>query len=97
MILCAAIKTDMPNGDPLVIPCRRHKDGYNILRRLSNEVSLCQCEEGFIDTEGRFYDRERAYLQAVICGQIPRAIMLQKDRLICGIGEPRQLFSEDLY
>ena len=91
MILCAAIK--VPNYDEdgsLIIPCRRHHEGYKILYRMTNGKKFENWEEGFIDTNGNWFNREKAYLQAVISGQLSQTTKQQK----AGKG---MLFSEDLY
>lgn len=97
MILCAAIQATYQNGEgknvKVVIPGFRHADVWELMTELGLPPrSQRQEVEGFIDNHNAFLDREEAYLHARACGQIPAAILAEKDAR----GE-NKLYSEDLY
>ena len=93
MILCAAVKFHIDATDEdVVIPCRRHADAFQILKSLGFEPKkgykeICQ---GFITTEGKFFDRQEAYVHAKWCGQLSHTTILSCEAM-------GKLFSEDLY
>ena len=99
MILCAALKINsslFPEGE-LVLPCRRHEDGYAILFALAPVILTDARErntvtEGFIDSAGAFLGRAEALTAAMTCGQLPESLLEQKR-----IARESVLYSEDLY
>lgn len=95
MILCAAIKVpDFDEDGALIVPCRRHHEGYKILYRLTGGKKFEGWEEGFVDTNGNFFNREAAYLQAAISGQLSQTTIQRKAEVE---GDQKRLFSEDIY
>ena len=90
MILCAAMKIIPLN---LIVPCRRHGEGYEIIKELTdNKYGVSQIEDGFIDTNGHFRNRIEAFNHATICGQIsPTVAGYKLDH------NETELYSEDLY
>jgi hypothetical protein len=79
MIFQAAIRDK--NG--VVHIGKRHD---NILNGAKPSGALKGCEQGFIDTDGNFLDREAAGKHAIACGQI-KSLKYQR----------RDLFSEELW
>ena len=96
MLLCAAlkIKIDASNLDNCVIlPCIRHGFGYSTLHDLvGTKFKQRDIVEGFIDTNGKFYDRRDAYEYAMANGQLSASTRELK-REHC----ETELYSEDLY
>lgn len=92
MIICAALLVQVEGLDhATIIPCRRHGDGYAILKDFGYAPNKAYeiIEDGFIDHKGTFLNRMNAWEHAVECGQLSH-----NSQLIANNGV---LFSEDLY
>lgn len=83
-IVCAAIRF----GDGAIICCARHYDMvmHGVIQRLMSTVT--PSEQGFIDNNGLFHNRETAFRIATAADQI---------RHKSGNPNSNELFSEDLY
>lgn len=100
MILCAAVMVEITEGDNsrnLVIPCRRHEDGFNIMqimREINSDPAriIRVIEQGFIKHDGEFINRTVAYNHALECGQLSETTRWYKEDHC-----DSELFSEDLY
>ena len=71
MILCAAVKFYIEaTQTEVIVPCRRHKDAFYMLKDFGFEskVGYKELAQGFITTFGEFLDREKAYDHAILCG-----------------------------
>lgn len=95
MIICAAIKIQVEGLDhETIIPCRRHGDGFKILKDLgyAPKTKYKEIAQGFITNEGEFLDRRQALVHALQYGQVSPAaeFLIQKKGLF-------ELYSEDLY
>lgn len=91
MILCVAIKMTV-DGKPVVIPGYRHANCFELLSELHVTYSRDNVVDGFIDNNGNFLDRYKAFSHAVECGQISSTTMdCKRDKFEV------QLYSEDLY
>ena len=92
MLICAALLIQVEGlNHTTILPCRRHGDGYEILRDLglrSNKV----IEDGFIDHNGKFLDRKEAWEHAKMCGQLSQSTEWYKED-----HRDWELYSEDLY
>jgi hypothetical protein len=93
-ILCAAIWIDdgethvfhlTPNGSGYILGGYRHND---IIEIMPNEKSIYYHEQGFLASDGRYYDRKKAMEIAIKAGQVKKE-ELHNSRI--------GLFSEDLY
>ena len=96
MLLSAALKIKDESCKPdgfIIFPCVRHGFGYSTLHDLvGTKYHQRDIVEGFIDTNGKFYDRVDAYEYVMFHGQLSastRALKREK-------GET-ELYSEDLY
>ena len=95
MIICAALLVQVEGLDePTILPCRRHGDGYSILRDLgyAPKKKYVVVKEGFIDHKGEFLDRYDAFIYAKDCGQLSQSTLWHKED-----NHEIELFSEDLY
>lgn len=95
MLLCAALLIQVEGLDhETIIPCRRHGDGFLILKDLGYDPKTKYkiLQQGFIDTTGRFLDRVEAYKHAIDCGQLSSSIVQSKEHC-----REVELYSEDLY
>ena len=96
MIIAAAIKIKAAND--IVIAGLRHSDCYETLYKLNPSLSLeakknGQIIEGFIsNTSFSFFNREDAYIEALMCGQLSASVKAQKNS-----AKEKTLYSEDLY
>jgi hypothetical protein len=95
MILCAAVDITFVNSknevNRLTVCGHRHGDCYKTIRQLDN-IHTQWSEEGFIDHNGDFLNRQEAYLHALECGQInAHSEWYRKDNKV-----PNELYSEDL-
>lgn len=95
MIICAAIKIKFVNSNDdvkeLVVSGLRHGDCWEIIRHLDNKHTQWT-EEGFIDNNGKFFNREEALEHATKYGQLTMTTRWHKlDH------NERELYSEDLY
>lgn len=93
MIICAALLIQIEGLDhTTVVPCRRHSDGYVLLKDLGYKPQTHYeiLEDGFIDHKGEFLNRYDAWTHVVECGQV--GMTVKETQLQKGI-----LFSEDLY
>lgn len=95
MIICAAIKIQVEGLDhETIIPCRRHGDGFKLLKDLwyKPREGYREIAQGFITHSGEFLDRKQALLHALSCGQLSQTHKwYQEDNKI------DELYSEDLY
>lgn len=94
MLICAALLVEVNNFDyTTILPCRRHGDGYGIIRELGlSHDTYKVIKEGFIDHDGNFLDRYDAWQHAKMCGQLSQSTEWYKeDNREC------ELYSEDLY
>ena len=95
MIICAAIKIQVEGLDhETIIPCRRHGDGYKLLKdlRYIPRVGYKELAQGFITDEGIFLDRRPAFIHACQCGQLSQTTKWHKQD-----NNENELYSEDLY
>ena len=89
MIISAACRCTMNNGEKVIIPCHRHSNFFEIMKILHCQYDKTSVEQGFIDWdmyEERFVSREEAY-----------QIALREGQLSGPTDTPGQLFSEDIY
>jgi hypothetical protein len=83
------VSAAMLMDDGLIVPGVRHfsPDMRAVLHRIYGEgYHLRVREQGFIDTAGRFLDRDNAWWRATLTGQIREQV-----------STPGQLYSENLY
>ena len=95
MIICAAIKIQVEGLDhETIIPCRRHGDAFQILKDLgyAPKTKYKELAQGFINHEGAFIDRIKAYREAKCSGQISQTTRWYKED-----HNDSELYSEDLY
>lgn len=96
MILCAAVKVYDERYKPdgfVVVPCWRHGFGYSILHELTGDISYKKNkEDGFIDHQNNFLNREEALQHALNCGQLSASAREFKRQR-----NENELYSEDLY
>lgn len=91
MIICAALQLKLePTEELTTLPCWRHGMGYQLLKELKTTAKVVA--EGFIDHEGKFFDRYDAYIEAKKCGQLPQSTRWYKED-----NREVELYSEDLY
>ena len=88
MIVQAACKVSIPNIDThQIIPLHRHGDIGKIFKAFGYGPGECKVvEQGFIDSQGRFYNRKDALKEALRC-----------DQLFIEPAQHGELFSENLY
>ena len=93
MILCAAVRF-VHDGNCIVLPCRRHGEGLTIIGQLMGKDfhKTHKIEQGFITTDGVFYHRKEALIEAKECGQLCAMVLHQKED-----ENDEELYSEDLY
>lgn len=97
MIVSAAVRLTKPDGETITIAGPRHNHCYETIAALNPEF-LKQCryegllEEGFVDKDNHFLDRDHAYGVARATNQLPTALIQFKTE-----HNERILFSEDLY
>ena len=95
MLICAALLIQVEGLDhQTILPCRRHGDGFEILRDFSFmlKTRFSIVEEGFITHEGKFLNRREAQNHARECGQLSQTTMWYKQDHL-----DQELYSEDLY
>ena len=92
MIICAAIRISLQDQQ-IVICGARHGDCYETIYQLKPLLNLSKidfkCEEGFIDDFNTFYNREKAYEEAIKFHQLSSTTIESKLEY--------KLYSEDLY
>lgn len=95
MLICAALLVQVEGLDhATILPCRRHGDGFGILKDLgyAPKTKYKVVEQGFIDHRGSFLNRQDAWVHARECGQLSQSTEWYKsDNRDC------ELYSEDLY
>lgn len=95
MLICAALLLQIEGlGHTTTLPCRRHGDGFEILKDLGYypKTKYKVIKQGFIDHNGNFLDRYEAWSHALQCGQLSQSTRWYKeDNRDC------ELYSEDLY
>lgn len=97
-IVCAAIKfTSKADKDNIIVlPCMRHGDGYkqfaylNFVLAGNYHRSDWNIEEGFIDSNGKFYSRKEAF--KFVKDSLPASLIYFKEQ-----HNGTELYSEDLY
>ena len=95
MLICAALLIQVEELDhTTTLPCRRHGDGFQILRDLgfTPKIKYKILSQGFIDHNGNFLDRIEAFNHAKQCGQLTATTMWYKED-----HNDVELYSEDLY
>lgn len=93
MIICAALKIEMPNQkQPIVISGLRHGDCYYQAKLANIATNSENTVEGFVDNIGNFFDRYGALVHAISIGQISKTVIIYKNEE----GE-KELYTEDLY
>ena len=95
MIICAALLIQIEELDhETIVPCRRHSDGYKLLKDLgyAPKSKYKVISEGFISNEGKFFDRVQAYEHTLKCGQLSVTTRWYK-----ADHKDNELYSEDLY
>ena len=95
MIICAALLVQVEGLDhETIVPCWRHGKGFEILRDLgyAPRTKYKVVAQGFIDHDGRFWDRQSALTIAKECGQLSQTTIWEKED-----HNIYELFSEDLY
>ena len=73
MIISAACRCTMNNGEKVVIPCHRHSNFFEIMKVLHCQYDKASVEQGFIDwdtKQERFVSRAEAAKIAIECNQI---------------------------
>lgn len=81
MIICAAIKRDWQ-----IVRWQRHSDAIKVAIDLWRKKPIHYREHWFLNSDNVFLDREKAYKEALKCGQIEK-----KDHF------NKELYSEDIY
>lgn len=95
MLICAALLVQVEGLDhTTILPCRRHGDGFGILRDLgyAPKTKYKIIEQGFIDHQGKFLNRIDAWKHAQMCGQLSQSVSWYKED-----NKHPELYSEDLY
>lgn len=97
MIICAAIKIEQENKEPIIITGFRHSDCFEILYKLNPELSIKVRKEnlyteGFLTNDNTFVNRREAFIIARQCGQLSTQALYDKS-----IRGENILWSEDLY
>lgn len=98
MIICAAIKTTFVNNKnetvTVVIPGLRHGDCFNLIQQINIPLRKDRWDEeqGFINHEGEFLNREEALKYALAIGQLSATVREYKRT-----HNENELYSEDLY
>ena len=95
MLICAALLMQVEGLDhTTILPCRRHGDGFQILRDLgfAQKTKYRVISQGFIDHNGNFLDRIEALEHAKQCGQLTATTIWYKED-----HNDIELYSEDLY
>lgn len=96
MLISAALLVQVADLDhTTILPCRRHGDGYSILKDLGYgpKIDYKVLKEGFIDHNGEFLNREEALKYALNCGQLSETTLWYKQ----DHKDMIELYSEDLY
>lgn len=74
MIVSAAVRIyDKKQQKEIIIPVHRHCDAFLILKEFGysrNDYDSTLSDQGFLDEEGKFYDRVKAKQLAISCNQI---------------------------
>lgn len=98
MIICAAVKTTFINNKDetvtVIIPGLRHGDCFELMQQINIPLRKDRWDEeqGFINHEGKFLNREEALKHALEIGQLSATT---KQRKL--IHHENELYSEDLY
>lgn len=89
MITSAIVIFHHKNGKVYEIPCHRHGDAFYIISQFltTEEIDKEQTICGFLNEDGKFFDRIAAQKEAINCNQILKVEDLQG----------KELFSEDLW
>ena len=74
MIVSAAVRFyDRKQNKEIILPVHRHCDAFLILKEFGysrDDFDSTLSDQGFLDEEGRFYDRVKAKQLAISCNQI---------------------------
>lgn len=74
MIVSAAVRFyDRKQNKEIILPVHRHCDAFLILKEFGysrDDFDSTLSDQGFLDEEGRFYDRVKAKQHAISCNQI---------------------------
>ena len=95
-IVCAAIRFTKKGNKDIILPCARHGDGYKQFAHINFVLTGkynrgdWNIEEGFIDSNGSFYPREKAY--DFMKDSLPASLIYFKEQ-----HNETELYSEDLY
>ena len=95
MIICAALEVRVEGLEHhTIITCRRHGDGYALLKDLgyAPKTKYKVLQDGFIDHTGKFLNRKDALSHAKECGQLTATTLWYKQD-----HKDDELYSEDLY
>lgn len=97
LIICAALKINKEDEEPIIVAGLRHGDCYETLYKLNKELSSYARRkdliiDGFLTSVNTFVDRREAYFIAKQCGQI--SSQAQHDKTM---RKEFELYSEDLY
>ena len=89
MITSAAVRAKI-NNKTMIIPCHRHSNFFEIMKKLECNYDMESVEQGFLDWDREsktvtFVDRRRAFEIARACGQVAKERPLQP------------LYTEDLW
>ena len=92
MIICAAIKLQLPDAE-LIVHGVRHGDCIRTMNQLDAKWVEAEHIYGFVTEIGEFLDRGQAWAYALQNGQIPVTVQwFHEDN-----GWPAELVSEDLW
>lgn len=89
-IVCAAIHIPIRRPEGIIVTGARHMDTLMVrqIRDLGISRLPPEAVQGFIDQNGKFYNREEAWAIATAAHQVIRRV---------GGNEQRKLYSENLY
>lgn len=92
MIICAAIKLQLPDAE-LVVCGVRHGNCLDTIEQLSDNWKNASKIEGFMTNTGEFLDRGQAWEYANEIGQVAQAVRW----FYADNNWPAELVSEDLW
>lgn len=95
MLICAALLVQVEGLDhTTIIPCRRHGDGFRILKDLgyAPKTKYKVIEQGFINHKGEFLNRKEAFQYVYEIGQLSATTRWYHED-----HRHEELYSEDLY
>lgn len=97
MIICAAIKIEFTNqyniNETVIVHGLRHGDCFTTMAKMNLPPKKDRTEiQGFVDSNGVFYDRLEAFHIASACCQLSATVKQYKTE-----HNENELYSEDLY